>query len=69
MDVIQNLVDEAFREVVRRATVEAISQKVGSAVKTDIKSAISDYALDILKTDPELQQIIKDRLYHWIKKQ
>lgn len=62
----KSIVDSAFEEVARQAVRGVIAQEVGSAVESEAKTAILEMARDMTKNDPEIRQMIRDRLVYWI---
>ena len=64
----RSLVDDAFREVARRAIREVIADEVGRGIDSEIKDAIKSLAAKMVHEDMELRSMIRDRLIYWIGK-
>lgn len=68
-DAARSLVDRAFEEMARQAIRDVIEKNVGSGLDSEVKTAIREYAAKLVKSDPEIQQMIRERMIYWIGKQ
>lgn len=62
----RSIVDSAFEEVARQAVRKVIADNVGYGLDSEVKDAIKAMAHEMVKNDPEIKELIRKRLIHWI---
>ena len=66
---IEQFVQDAFDQLIKDAAKEVIVTKLGYGVDSEVKAALRERAEELLRTDVELGELLKERLMHWISKQ
>lgn len=65
----ESIVESAFAEVARQAVRGVIADEVGSGIDTEVKEAIMEMAREMVRDDPEIKKLIRERLVYWIGRQ
>lgn len=66
---IERLTKEAFDKVIRDAAKEVIVQRLGCGIETEVKQVLRARAEELLRSDEEINLLLKERLKHWITEQ
>ena len=66
---IQQVVDQAIEDIVRKAARAALAQPAGSGIETGVKAIILEEAHRMAKEDPEIQLMIREAIVHWVRKE
>ena len=66
---IEKLTEEAFDNIVKKAAMEVIQEKIGSGINSPTKEAIFAEAERLLREDTDVKKALKDRILHWIGEQ
>ena len=66
---IEKVVQEAFDEIVKKAALNIIETKLGYGIDTEVKQALRQKAMELLNSDEEIKELLKERLIHWISEQ
>ena len=66
---IEKLTEEAFDNIVKKAAMEVIQEKIGCGINSPTKEAIFAEAERLLREDTDVKKAHKDRILHWIGEQ
>jgi len=66
---IEQLTKDAFDKIIKDAAKQVIVHKLGCGIETEVKIVLKQRAEELLKNDPEINELLKERLKHWIEEQ
>jgi len=66
---IEQITKDAFDKIIKDAAKQVIVQQLGCGIETEVKIVLKQRAEEILRNDPEINELLKERLKHWIEEQ
>ena len=66
---LEHFAEKVFNEILNEAVKEVIVKHAGSAIETDLKTAIKERAKYLLENDKEIRELLRANIIKWIKQE